>query len=263
MTVDVNVHLGRWPFRRLAGDEPAELVAKLKSQGVRTAWAGSFDALLHRDVAAVNARLAEECERHSKGLLVPFGTVNPALPFWEDDLRRCHERHRMPGIRLYPAWHAYRLDQPAFAALLKAAAERGLIVQLALKLEDERTQHPLLRLQPIDLTPLPALAASLPRLRFVLLNHAGVVRADLLRQLAKLDRVYVDIATVEGLGGVARLVQTVPPSRVLFGSHYPFFYHEAAELKLRESNLDPAQARAIRGENAQRLLSPAPAERPP
>lgn len=257
MTVDVNVHLGRWPFRRLKGDEPAELVPKLRAQGVRTAWAGSFDALLHRDTAAVNARLAEDCERHGKDLLVPFGTVNPLLPFWEDDLRRCHERHRMPGIRLYPAWHGYGFDLPAFADLLKAAAERGLIVQLALKLEDERTQHPLLRLPPVDPAPLPALVAALPRLRLVLLNYFGVVRSELLPKLAEAGQVHMDIATTEGLDGVAKLLQNVSVERVLFGSHYPFFYYEAAELKLRESKLEPAQVRAIRSENARRLLPPA------
>jgi predicted TIM-barrel fold metal-dependent hydrolase len=256
MTVDVNVYLGRWPFRRVKGDEPAELVAKLKAQGVQSAWAGSFDALLHRDIAAVNVRLADDCHRHGKDLLVPFGTVNPALPFWEDDLRRCREHHHMPGIRLYPAWHGYGLNHPSFAALLKAADTEGLVVQLALRLEDERTLHPLLRLHPIDLTPLVELVASLPRLRLVLLDHAGMANAEFLKKLIRAGQVYVDIGNLEGLGGVAQLLQTVPAGRVLFGSHYPFYYFESAVLKLRESKLEPAQENAIRRDNAKRLLTP-------
>jgi predicted TIM-barrel fold metal-dependent hydrolase len=256
MTVDVNVHLGRWPFRRLKGDEPAELIAKLKAQDVSSAWAGSFDALLHRDIAAVNARLGDDCRRHGKDKLIPFGTVNPALPFWEDDLRRCHESHHMPGIRLYPAWHGYKLDHPSFVALLKAAAAQGLIVQLALRLEDERTLHPLLRLTSIDLTPLLELVASLPRLRLVLLDHAGVANVDFLKKVTRAGQVYVDIANVEGVGGIGQLLQSVPADRVLFGSHYPFYYYESAVLKLRESKLEPAQERAIRQDNARRLLAP-------
>jgi predicted TIM-barrel fold metal-dependent hydrolase len=254
MTVDVNVYLGRWPFRRLKGDEPAELVAKLKDKDVQTAWVGSFDAVLQRDLAAVNARLADDCARHGKGRLLPFGTVNPLMPFWEEDLRRCHKQHHMPGLRLYPAWHGYTLDRPAFAALLKAASERDLIVQLVLKLEDERTLNPVLRLQAIDPTPLVELVAGLPRLRLVLLNHGGVVNPAMLRKLTEAGQVYADLATVEGLGGVARLLRTVPAARLLFGSHYPFFYLESAILKLREAALEPAQERAIRFGNAQRLL---------
>jgi predicted TIM-barrel fold metal-dependent hydrolase len=254
VTVDVNVSLGRWPFRRLREDEPAELAAKLRGAGVRTAWVGSFDAVFHRDLASANARLADDCRRHGKDLLVPFGTVNPLVPFWEDDLRRCAEKHRMPGLRLYPGWHGYGLDRPALADLLKAASERGLVVQLVLKLEDERTLSPLLRLPRLDPAPLVDLVAGLPRLRLVLLNWSGVVSGELLRKLAGAGQVYADLATVEGVGGVARLLEALPAARLLFGSHYPFYYLESAVLKLREAGLEAAQEEAIRSGNARRLL---------
>ena len=136
--IDVNVWLSRWPFRRLPLDETPKLIDKLRSLGFTQAWAGSFDSLLHRDVAAVNARLADEC-RASNGFLIPFGVINPTLPDWEEDLRRCHEVHHMPGVRLVPNYNAYKLDDPAILKLFDLCTRRNLLIQIVASMEDERT----------------------------------------------------------------------------------------------------------------------------
>jgi hypothetical protein len=253
--IDVNVYLSHWPLRRLPGEGTADLVSRLRRHGVAQAWVGSLDALLHRDMAMVNARLADECRRYGEGLLVPFGSVNPKLPDWQDDLRRCVEEHRMPGIRLHPNYHGYRLDDLDFAKLLRLAAERGLIVQLVLIMEDERTMHPLLRVEPTSITGLPGLLRQTPGLRLVLLNSQRVLRGQALADLLAAGEVYVEIAMLEGVGGVANLLTQVPPSRVLFGSYTPLFYFESALLKLQESPLSDEQLGAIRGANARRLLA--------
>jgi predicted TIM-barrel fold metal-dependent hydrolase len=252
--IDTNVTLSRWPCRRLPLDETPALVARLRSQGVKQAWAGSFDGLLHKDIASVNARLAEDCRKHGRGLLVPFGTINPRMPDWEDDLRRCQEEHKMPGVRLHPNYQDYKLDEPAFAKLLDVTRERGLIVQLVVTMEDERTQHPLMRAPHVDVTPLLALLASRSNLRMVLLNWSRGVSSALLAKLSAAGQVYFDIAMLEGVGGVANLLKQVPADRVVFGSHAPFFYLESAVLKLKESALSEPQATCIRAGNARRLL---------
>ncbi len=251
MLIDVNVSLFQWPFRRLAGDSPDELVARLKSLGVTQAWAGSFEGILHRDVAGVNARLTSACRQHAD-FLEPFGTVNITLPDWEDDLRRCHEDFAMPGIRLHPSDHGYTLDDPLFVRLLALAGERGLLVQLAVSLEDTRTRHERWQAADVDLSPLPAILKQVPQTHLVLLNHK--LRGPLLEKLAAAPQVWFDTARVDGTEGIATLLKTAPESRVLHGSHAPFLLAEAAVIKLTENELFEARCRERLTDNARRLL---------
>lgn len=253
--IDVNVNLSRWPLRALPYEQPAQLAAKLRSHGVTAAWAGSFDALLQRDIAAANARLAADCRRYGRGLLLPFGAVNPALPDWEEELHRCTEVHRMPGLRLHPNYHGYTLGHPEFARLIQLAAERRLIVQLALVMEDERMMHPLLRVEPVDTAALARIVRQTPGLRLVLLNALRTLRGPDLQQLLEAGNVCVEISMLEGVGGIGKLIEQTPVDCLLFGSHAPLFYFEAAELKLKESVLTPDQLRRIRFENAKRLMA--------
>lgn len=252
--IDVNVNLSRWPLRRTPCDEPAKLVEALGRGGVTQAWTGTLDGLLHRDLGAANARLADECRRFGPGLLVPFGSVNPMLPDWREDMRRCRQEHGMPGIRLHPNYHGYRLDEPVFAEVLREARAHGLIVELALRMDDVRVQHRLMCVADVDPGPLAKVLAGLPPGPLVLLNVTRATAATQLRQLAALSGVYFDCAMWEGVGGLAALAEAVSVQRVLFGSHLPLFPLESSLLKLRESGLSDAILDAIREGNARRLL---------
>jgi len=251
--IDTNVSLGRWPFRRLPLDESPALAAKLRGHGVAQAWAGSFDALLHKDIAAVNSRLAVIC-RKSDGLFVPMGALNPMLPGWEDDLRRCVEEHRMPGIRLHPNYHGYKLGEPLFERVLALATERNLLVQISLIMEDERTLHPLVQVPATDAAPLAAVARNFPRARLQLLNAFRPLRGKAVIELAAAG-VRFEIAMLEGVAGVGKMLAELDADRLLFGSHAPFFYFESALLKLKESALVEAQLRALTEGSARQLLT--------
>lgn len=257
--VDVNVTWGQWPFRRTPGDEPAGLVQRLDKHRVRQAWIGSFEGVFHRDLRGVNDRLAATCQVHDAGRgdrrFLPFGSVNPRLPDWQEDLRRCHEVHGMPGVRLHPNYHGYALDLPELAELCDAAQDRQLIVQVVGSLEDERTQPDLARVPHVNLAPLAELARRRPQLAFVVLNAFRNTNVDQASKLAEAGRIYFDIAMLESVSGVRKLLDKVPRERVLFGTHFPLYYYESSVLKLVESALSGDELTAVAHGNATKVLT--------
>ena len=251
--IDTNIYLSRWPGRRLPYDDPAELVAKLKSMKVTQAWAGSFDGLLHRDIPQVNERLYAECMRYgANGFLVPFGSVNPMLPGWEDDLAQCQEKWRMPGIRLHPGYHGYALKDAVFGRLLGLARDRKMIVQVAVEMEDERTQHPLLHAPSANLAELIDAVKLVSGVRVVVQNIRAATR-PMVKSLAAAG-MWMDYSTTEGIHGMTRLVEDAGVERIVFGSKSPLFYFESNSLKLREAGIAGPLAAAILEGNAKALL---------
>lgn len=255
MITDINVNLSQWPFRRLPLDKTPRLVEKLQQNGITQAWAGNFDGILHRDIAAVNARLAAECERHGKGVLIPSGTVNPMLPDWQDDVRRCHEQHGMRSIRINPNYHGYKLNDLVCDQFFQYVSTYKLIVQLVLKMEDVRTHFPLMMVPTVDMAPLSDLVQRHPDVRLILMNNYSTLRGETLSKIAQAENVYFDISHAEQVGALEKMTKSVPYEKLLFGSHTPFFYLEAALLKFKESELGETITKAIQFGNAQRLLN--------
>lgn len=261
--IDTNVHLFAWPFRRLKYDRTSALAAKLRRHGVTQAWAGSFEGLFSKDLAGVNERLVEECRREGEGLFVPIGSVNPLWPDWEEDLRRCHEVHRMRAIRVHPGYQGYSLEHPEFARLLEKATARGLLVQVALELEDARVHHPSFRFTPTPATPLVSLLPRIPAARVQLLGSWQWMRVAASRALQDLPNVLHDVSNLEAVGAVGRVLDgthwslpgRVPVERLMFGSHAPYFPVEAALFRLFESPLTRPQLEAIMAANARRALA--------
>lgn len=257
LAIDTNVYLGRCPVRRLPLDEPAKLAATLQSTGVTQAWAAPFESLLHRDLDPLNTRLAETCRSFDQGkFFIPIGAINPKLPGWRETLRRCSEVHNMLGIRVHPGHNNYTLNDSAFLELLSEAQKRNLLVQIAILMEDPRTQHPRVIVPAVNPTPLIKVLPKFPTLRLQLTNSLrSVTNTKLLTDLSKL-KVHFEISMLEGMSGVKTLLTKVPDIQACYGSYAPFFYPVSASLKIKESQpeLTDAQVQSLTHGNAEKLI---------
>ncbi|MEP6595155.1 MAG: hypothetical protein ABJA71_04370 [Ginsengibacter sp.] len=262
--IDTNVNLFKWPFRRMKYGETKSLIAKLRHHQITKAWAGNFEALFSKSINEVNARLAEECRVNGEGVLIPFGTVNLAWPDWEEDLRRCHEVHKMPGIRLYPTYQTFDLNHIEFPKLISQGTDRELIIQIVGDMEDSRVHHPIILTRELSFDPLVDIMKKIPQAKIQLLNWNERVNSELLKKLISETSVVLDISWLESTGALGRLIegnswsgpeQPVPVERLLFGSHAPYFPVESSVIKLFESPLTLEQMKAVMNVNASRFIS--------
>jgi uncharacterized protein len=260
--IDTNINLFESPFRSLKYRNTKALVAKLKKHRIIEAWAGSFEALFSKDISGVNERLAAECYEHDRGFLIPFGSVNLAWPDWEEDLRRCHEVHKMPGIRIYPGYQPFDLNHPKMEALVKMTAERGLVLQIVFGMEDPRVHHPIVNVGEVNFAPLMKAVREAPAAKVQLLHFPGWTPGRDLTDFFAQTNTFIEISRLEGNGAIGRMIgaveglasSRVPLNRITFGSHAPYFPIETALLKLVESPLDALQLEAIMRGNARQLL---------
>ncbi len=248
--IDVNVWLDYpLPGYEAEGGPAAERLRQLAAMGIIECWAGSFAALFAPDPEPANRELIATCAGWQRPRVRPAVTVNPTLPELDRrfaDLARAGVRI----VRLYPPAHGYDLaDEPFWQAVTLAAKQR-MVVQVVCSVEDRRTQPPSVNWPLVDPTPLKAAAARLAA-PVVLLNCPARRYGDL---LPGVRNVFVDTAMQEGAGVLARLIEQIGATRLLFGSYSPVFYTASNLLKLIESPLPERHLRAIAYHNARRLL---------
>jgi len=253
--IDVNAYLGHFAFRRLHHNTAAGLLRLMDRKRIERAAVSSAAAITYRNAHAGNEELFEEIGRH-RDRLIPFAVLNPAYAGWRDDLAASHEKHGIRGLRLYPRWHNYRLADPECLDLVRAAAQRRLLVSIPMRVEDRRQQSWLVDIPDVDHDEVAALVKAVPEGRFLLLNGSGFSGSVLGRENNGLPANYsVDIARVnpEVYNEMGQLIANLGPERLLFGTGMPFHYPDPALLKLEVLDAPESVKDMIRRGNAARL----------
>ena len=130
-----------------------------------------------------------------------------------------------------------------------------MFIQIAMRMEDDRTQHKLMRIPDVNFESLPGLMKEQDGLQVTILNGLKSLRGASLTRLTENPNLTIEIAMLEGVGGIENLMQQVPYEQILFGSYFPFFYLESSLNKLKESQLGMEIEKQITWENAQKRFA--------
>jgi predicted TIM-barrel fold metal-dependent hydrolase len=258
MTVDTNAYLGHFAFRQLRYNTADAMLGLMDEKGIDRAMVSSAAAITYRNCQSGNEEVAADVKSH-RDRLIPFGVINPFYAGWLDDLKTCHEKFGMKGLRLYPKWHNYSLADRCLLDLIEEATQRNMIVSIPIRAVDSRQRSWLVDVPDVPQAEIVALVKACPRARFILLNGRGYTRSPLGEADNGLpDNYYIEIsrlsATLDNETGT--LVSRLGARRVVFGTGMPFKYPDPALLKLEVLDA-PAEVKAkILGGNALELLKP-------
>ena len=236
---DVNLSVGRWPFRRLPLENPARLTAALRAAGISGGLVRSLEAPFAMNIYEANDELYDLCRNHPE--LIPVPAVRPDFGLWRDI--------KAPAAALFPSYHQYSLLDPGTLEMVGALLEKKILPMIVIREEDERGQHPLCKVPPVPVAEINRLAEHFPGKPIAALNaYAGEFR------FFTAPNLYADLAFSETFPALAYTVENFGTERLLFGSHAPFFCLHSELSKLDWPQLSPEQISNISSKKIERLL---------
>ena len=244
--IDINVSYGNWPFHQVGWKSLEELEHHLESCGIQQALVSHVGAVWDPDVEPYNETLIKDTTR--LGRVTPIPIVNPAWPAPYDWYKRVSQ---LVGVRIVPSFHGYRLDDEVIDPLAHYLIEQELVLFIQMRMEDERMQHPLARVDGVPIEEVLSLHARFPALRMICLNaYLPEVRRVALHS----RNIGFDTAFCEWHLTIECMLEVLPKEHIYLGTHTPFLYTEAGILKISGSRVEESIKEQLMYGNAARLL---------
>ncbi|MDR1640599.1 MAG: amidohydrolase [Clostridiales bacterium] len=234
MLIDFHAYAGHYPFRKLPFESAQRVFETLGKAGISLSVVSNINAVFYRDAMQGNLELAPLLKGIDPSYYVTACVINPTYPGWREDFLVCVERLGFRVLRLYPAYHAYRLGCPESLELVDLAAKLNVPVQIPCALENIRQRHWM------DVAENPGVSDFKTLIQnseadIVISNGPSEHIALALKDATQKRRggVYYDFTRLYALnGGIKRLVEAAGADRIVFGSLAPLQYIEPQLVKL-------------------------------
>jgi predicted TIM-barrel fold metal-dependent hydrolase len=257
LIIDVNAYLGHWPFRQLRHNTAGGLLRLMDRNGIDKAVVSSINAIFYKNCHSGNHELAAETKAH-RDRLIPFATLNPQYPGWEDDLKQCHEDFGMPGIRLFPHYHNHKLTDYFSLNMIHNATNRGMALSVPMRVVDRRQRHWLDNVGDLAISDIEHTMQECPEAKFIILNGRGFQNSGLIKDetlgssefLIEISRLSVVLQEE-----IPKLIEALGPEKLAFGTGIPFKYPGPALLKMQILEIPEESKEKIRWRNVARMLN--------
>jgi predicted TIM-barrel fold metal-dependent hydrolase len=259
MLIDVNAYVGHWPFKRLADNNCDGLLKKMNLYGVDLSVVTNLNGIFYKNTQSANEELVAEIR--SKKIFgnrfLPFAIINPVYGGWKYDFLTCVKQFGMKGVRVFPNYHDYAIDEPALIELVKMARDHDVAIALTMRMVDSR-QRSWMDL-PVEwgLKDYLPLLKTVPDARYLLLNlSTGLTLSPEEDALLKNGHVLFDTSG-RNISDFGDFYKRFGKTRVACGTHFPVFDYLTGLLRiesLRATEADEADKDLFRYRNARSFL---------
>jgi len=259
MLIDGNAYIGHWPFRKFEYNTLEALLGRMAEFGTEVSLVSSLNGIFYKNTQSANEELyaAIGSKRSYGDRFIPFAVINPIYNGWRDDFATCTGKMGMKGIRLYPKYHGYGLDNPSCIELVKMARDKGLPVALGLRMVDSRPSSWLDIEKEWSLKDVMPIVRSVPDAKYLIVNVAnGTALGDEDAALFKKSEVVMD-SSGRNILYPGQLLKDYGTDKLCFGTHSPILDYFTGLLRiesLRDDEADAATKELIRSGNLKRLL---------
>jgi predicted TIM-barrel fold metal-dependent hydrolase len=254
MILDVNCFVGHWPSRRLpyrTAVDVRQLMARTNTQGTLIT---PLAALLYKDCLSAVREMLDELELGAFATMWPVAVVNPIFPGWRNDLDIMVEEWECVALRLFPNYHGYRLPDTETEKLLAQVQDRQLPLMISVRIEDERLQHRLMRVEPVSHFDISWVLRMFPGVKLVLCglrpDEVDLLSGDILTH----PSAGVDISERMPQFYLEEMVKQLGSNRILLGTGMPLKYPECALQQVNDAQLSRDIKHDILFGNAHKLL---------
>lgn len=266
MWIDTNAYVGHWPFRQMQYGTCELLLKHMNKFGVNQSVVSNLNGVFYQNTQVANRELYDEIRSLGKqsGRFIPFGVINPIYAGWEYDMDECINVFGMKGIRLYPKYHDYKIDDPRLVQLVLKAKNFGIPVCFNHWMIDPRSRSWMdidylwLTDKPEwDLNSIMPIIKLVPEAKYMILhatNSMALSKDD--EKIFKKADVLIDTSG-RSVNNLLSLAQTYGIERFAFGTHSPLHDYLTGMLRiesLRPAEADEATKEMLRSGNAKRFL---------
>lgn len=259
MLIDINAHVGHWPFKQLKHNTCTTMLDNMNRFGVDLSVVSNLNGIFYKDTQAANEELYNEIRSNNKftSRFIPFAVINPIYAGWQDDLEICSSKMGMKGICLYPLYHDYEITDPACVDLVKRARDRGLIVTFAHRIVDSRQRSWMDISKEWTLKEIIPIIKEVPDGKYFIVNAANsiTVNDEETELIRKTDLLFDTSGRI--LSDLGEMIKRYGKDKFSMGTHSPILDYLGGILRiesLRENEADEITKQLLRSGNAEKML---------